>query len=490
MLELVNTIVDSAADIVAHNLAGASAKVENAMAKVVPIAIGFLAGVIGIGNLSKKVGDIIDRVKVPITKAIDWVVDKAVAFADKLGITKMIEKGTKWVQDKVAKITDKVMSLLGLKKKFKSDAGETHTLYFDTKGQDVELMVASNPKPYTEFLELAEKNIPEAKKEYLNKAKVIADNIDKTKRQPVTGSNDAETEKAKKDKQDAIDGFLKELAEVTKHLFGNADEKSDPVKLDTYDTKDGIFGEHMRIAKLTKNHDPGSVPNTDPHTTYDIINRRKYPGGASYYVRGHLLNEHLGGLGEWNNLVPLTRTANSEHESKVESIVKAGVNSGAIMKYTVTAVYGRSPRTTENESLKEIMMAEQHVPGVLHCSVAYLTNEDGVWKENKIENWAIKNEIGTAESSYYLEDSKPHPEIRLYNAASEDIAKIVNENGDRIISTTLAEEIEAAYSRLRENKDRKQFASYLDLANSIPNISARNAQNIINLASLNYVKLK
>ncbi|MBS1611803.1 MAG: hypothetical protein JST49_03215, partial [Bacteroidetes bacterium] len=42
MLELVNTIIDSAADIVAHNLAGASAKVEKAIGKAVRIAIRFL----------------------------------------------------------------------------------------------------------------------------------------------------------------------------------------------------------------------------------------------------------------------------------------------------------------------------------------------------------------------------------------------------------------------------------------------------------------
>lgn len=46
------------------------------------------------------------------------------------------------------------------------------------------------------------------------------------------------------------------------------------------------------------------------------------------YIRGHLLNDNLGGPGEPYNLYPITANANKEHESVIESKVKQWVNTG------------------------------------------------------------------------------------------------------------------------------------------------------------------
>jgi hypothetical protein len=44
------------------------------------------------------------------------------------------------------------------------------------------------------------------------------------------------------------------------------------------------------------------------------------------YIKGHLLNDHVGGPGEGYNLYPITAKANSEHERLIESKVKKWVN--------------------------------------------------------------------------------------------------------------------------------------------------------------------
>ena len=44
------------------------------------------------------------------------------------------------------------------------------------------------------------------------------------------------------------------------------------------------------------------------------------------YIRGHLLNDNLGGAGEDYNLFPITGNANKEHEAVIESKVKDWVN--------------------------------------------------------------------------------------------------------------------------------------------------------------------
>ena len=54
------------------------------------------------------------------------------------------------------------------------------------------------------------------------------------------------------------------------------------------------------------------------------------------YVRGHLLNDNVGGPGEEKNLFPITGYANQEHERSIESDVKDWVNNKKQwVKYTV-----------------------------------------------------------------------------------------------------------------------------------------------------------
>jgi hypothetical protein len=51
--------------------------VEGALAKAVPVTIGFLAGLLGLGDIGGTIKNTIDKVKEPINKAIDWVINLA-----------------------------------------------------------------------------------------------------------------------------------------------------------------------------------------------------------------------------------------------------------------------------------------------------------------------------------------------------------------------------------------------------------------------------
>jgi len=66
-------------------------------------------------------------------------------------------------------------------------------------------------------------------------------------------------------------------------------------------------------------------------------------GGGSdnpdYWVRGHLLNDNLGGPGEPRNLTPITKKCNSRHHSLVESLCKYAFERGQLVTYTVTPRY-------------------------------------------------------------------------------------------------------------------------------------------------------
>ena len=46
----------------------------NALAKIIPLAIGFLASLLGLGDPSKPVKETIEKARSPVNKAIDWVI--------------------------------------------------------------------------------------------------------------------------------------------------------------------------------------------------------------------------------------------------------------------------------------------------------------------------------------------------------------------------------------------------------------------------------
>lgn len=65
-------------------------------------------------------------------------------------------------------------------------------------------------------------------------------------------------------------------------------------------------------------------------------NKSVYPKDEARYIRGHLLNDNLGGKGEDKNLFPITAAANREHDLLIERLVKNWVNVRKLwISYTV-----------------------------------------------------------------------------------------------------------------------------------------------------------
>lgn len=191
IMEFVNSILDSIGAIAKGNLGAVATKVEDSLAKALPVAISFLASLLGLGGISEKIRSIIDTVRAPINKAVDWVVGGAVKTFKKVfgGAAKWakgkyekgkayvkgkveagkkwakgkVEAGKKWVKGKVqagkkkvkgaiAKVKEKAGDLVGwLKEKLgliKAEEpfemeGEAHTLYGIGEGDELEVKMAS-----------------------------------------------------------------------------------------------------------------------------------------------------------------------------------------------------------------------------------------------------------------------------------------------------------------------------------------------------------
>lgn len=85
IVELINAIIDSVSAIVKGNIDVAAKMVEEALAKAIPVAIGFLASLLGLGDISGTIRKLIDKAQAPINKAIDWVINLAVKGVKAVG---------------------------------------------------------------------------------------------------------------------------------------------------------------------------------------------------------------------------------------------------------------------------------------------------------------------------------------------------------------------------------------------------------------------
>lgn len=79
------SFIDSIAAIASGNVGSAAKRVETTMAGLLTLVISFLARIAGLGKVSNEVIKIVNRVRAPIDKALDRVIDWIVATARRLG---------------------------------------------------------------------------------------------------------------------------------------------------------------------------------------------------------------------------------------------------------------------------------------------------------------------------------------------------------------------------------------------------------------------
>jgi hypothetical protein len=120
--EVVNTILDSLGAIVAGNISAAAKLVEDSLAKAIPLVIGFLASLLGLGDFGAKIRGVMDKVREPVNLAIDWVLTKVVnpmvgfagrgaewamgkAKAGAAWVKGKAQQGVVWTGDKLRTIT-------------------------------------------------------------------------------------------------------------------------------------------------------------------------------------------------------------------------------------------------------------------------------------------------------------------------------------------------------------------------------------------------
>lgn len=183
ILDLVNAIIDAIPPIAEGKIAAAADFIENALARAIPVIIGFLASLLGVSGITDKIKEAIDAIRKPVNDAVDWVIHKAAAGAKKLFGAAMTGAG-KLVDWFKAKLT------------ISTDDGETHSLYFSGDGPGAQLMVASAPQELQAFLasKSAEAKKDPKKAAALAKIKPLMSKIRALSKLPEEKQRDRDTE--------------------------------------------------------------------------------------------------------------------------------------------------------------------------------------------------------------------------------------------------------------------------------------------------------
>jgi hypothetical protein len=101
--EFVDAVLDSIEAIASGGAGGVGKLIEKTLAKMVPVVVGFLAALLGVGGIGEKVRSVVEAIQKPVKAAVDFVLDGALKLGKKLfgGAKALFAKGKAWVKGKV-----------------------------------------------------------------------------------------------------------------------------------------------------------------------------------------------------------------------------------------------------------------------------------------------------------------------------------------------------------------------------------------------------
>lgn len=340
LVDLINTVVDALADIVAGNTGPAAQKVEDSLARTIPLILRFLAGQLHLTGIGKEIREIVDKIRKPIDDVIGKVLDAIVGKAKDL-----------WENAKGA-FTAKLDSIKEWwTKPLKFNYGdEEHELSVEGDGDNPEVMVHSDRTRMKDFL----------------KDHNAGTNQTKTALELAKGLKwkDGKVESLSK-KEAGYNNFV-QLRDLMDHLRSKYPEKSQvndtkpPSSLGSADSASAFL-----TPDLVTGSGPYKGPGPDAWEDLDLL----LPPAEPHYVRGHLISEKLGGRGDWTNMMPLSNQANGDMERDVESKLKEQTSirtNRQYYYYEVKAHYNESvklpPQKNNNEDrMKRSKLAQSRL---------------------------------------------------------------------------------------------------------------------------------
>jgi hypothetical protein len=293
IMQMIGSFLSSVGEIAAGNIGAAASALENGLARGLTVVISFLAQLLHLNAITDKIKAVIQKIR----GKVDAVLAKV----------------AKWIADKAKSLFGKVKSAVTewwkARKAFKTSGGESHEIYFTGEEKNAIAMVASkNPKPIT-------KKLAEFDQQASQSGASVKERNGK--------SQIAKTAKAlQKDPNDPnLVVNMKELVETYDEVDSGKEMK---VTRKTGTLGGDTVGLEMTVDWLGADHPQGSPPQSGvQEKLMNLLVTNKTESSEDKYIRGHLLNEHLGGRGEADNMFPITGNANSQHLHSTEKKVKS-----------------------------------------------------------------------------------------------------------------------------------------------------------------------
>lgn len=288
IIQVVTAFLDSIVAIAGGAIDAAAAKVEKILARLLSLAINFLAGFIGLGKVADKIMGVIEKVRAVVDKAIDALINWIVTAAKKLG-TFLVSKAKALFNWAFADSS------------FKDGKGDTHKVYIDDEGT---FTIASTPQAIRGFVTayVAKKS---KKKEIGDKILALLDEAD-----PIV----TKIKQAKTKDPDAVPapGQQKKLLELSLKIsellakMVSGDEKLGDLALKY--KLEGLVGTYATVPKpvgdqLTPDHQPQASVITAAARFFrtklkikggDLADRAEGRAAQGYAINLHF-NRHVAG---------------------------------------------------------------------------------------------------------------------------------------------------------------------------------------------------
>lgn len=139
MLEVVNSVLEGVAGIARGAIEQAASFLESALARALPIAIGFLANQVGLGGISSRIREMVENVRQLVDRAIDWLIERALNLGQ--AILNALGLGGGAAATAESAPADEVGALLPLPVDV---TGENHTLRVRTREDGMTILEMSS----------------------------------------------------------------------------------------------------------------------------------------------------------------------------------------------------------------------------------------------------------------------------------------------------------------------------------------------------------
>ncbi|WP_119079984.1 eCIS core domain-containing protein [Chitinophaga alhagiae] len=186
-------VIDSIVQIASGAIGAAANKVENVLGGMLSLAISFLANFLGLGKISDKIVAIIKKLRAPVDKAIDKVVEW------------IVKAGKSFL----AKAKSKILGWLKIRKTFTGGDNKSHSVYFSGKDENAQVYIASTPTLADQYLDRLAKLDP-GNPAKIGQAKTVLSEIGAVKR----------SDKKDEDKQKELEKLFGKLAGILSGIKG------------------------------------------------------------------------------------------------------------------------------------------------------------------------------------------------------------------------------------------------------------------------------